>query len=122
MISVPAKEMNGDYTHFLNDDTTVGIAVADVIGKGIPAALCMSMIKYGMDSLNGAETEPVIVLDVINRIVEKSVSDSMFISMFYGKYDTSKSEFTYASAGHEPPFFIVQSLIVFQNYKQKVYY
>ena len=105
MISVPAKEMNGDYTHFLNDDTTVGIAVADVIGKGIPAALCMSMIKYGMDSLNGAETEPIVVLDVINRIVEKSVSDSMFISMFYGTYDTLNSKFTYASAGHEPPLF-----------------
>ncbi|WP_277584676.1 PP2C family protein-serine/threonine phosphatase [Psychrobacillus antarcticus] len=105
MISVPAKEMNGDYTHFLNDDTTIGIAVADVIGKGIPAALCMSMIKYGMDSLNGAETEPIVVLDVINRIVEKSVSDSMFISMFYGTYDTSNSKFTYASAGHEPPLF-----------------
>lgn len=105
IITVPAKEMNGDYTHFLHDNTTVGIAVADVIGKGIPAALCMSMIKYGMDSLNGAETNPVIVLDIINRIVEKSVSDSMFISMFYGKYDTSKSEFTYASAGHEPPLY-----------------
>lgn len=105
IISVPANEMNGDYTHFLHDNTTVGIAVADVIGKGIPAALCMSMIKYGMDSLDGAKTNPVIVLDVINRIVEKSVSDSMFISMFYGKYDTPRSEFTYASAGHEPPLF-----------------
>jgi sigma-B regulation protein RsbU (phosphoserine phosphatase) len=103
MISVPAQEMNGDYAYFLNDETSVGVAVADVIGKGIPAALCMSMIKYGMDSLTGAKTDPVIVLDVINRIVEKSVSDSMFISMFYGTYDTAKSEFTYASAGHEPP-------------------
>lgn len=105
MISVPAQQMNGDYAYFLNDETTVGVAVADVIGKGIPAALCMSMIKYGMDSLTGAKTDPVIVLDVINRIVEKSVSDSMFISMFYGTYDTAKSEFTYASAGHEPPLF-----------------
>ena len=60
MISVPAKEMNGDYMYFLNDDTTVGIAVADVIGKGIPAALCMSMIKYGMDSLQRRETEPAL--------------------------------------------------------------
>jgi sigma-B regulation protein RsbU (phosphoserine phosphatase) len=105
IISVPVKEMNGDYAYFLSDETNVGIAVADVIGKGIPAALCMSMIKYGMDSLSGAKTDPVVVLDVINRIVEKSVSDSMFISMFYGTYDTTKSEFTYASAGHEPPLF-----------------
>ncbi|TQR06818.1 PP2C family protein-serine/threonine phosphatase [Psychrobacillus soli] len=119
MISVPAKEMNGDYTHFLHDSTHVGIAVADVIGKGIPAALCMSMIKYGMDSLDGAETNPVIVLDVINRIVEKSVSDSMFISMFYGKYDTSKSEFTYASAGHEPPLFYCSESSSFSELQAK---
>ncbi|WP_144513681.1 PP2C family protein-serine/threonine phosphatase [Bacillus sp. FJAT-22090] len=119
IITVPAKEMNGDYTHFLHDNTTVGIAVADVIGKGIPAALCMSMIKYGMDSLNGAETNPVIVLDVINRIVEKSVSDSMFISMFYGKYDTSKSEFTYASAGHEPPLFYCAKSCSFSELQAK---
>lgn len=105
MISVPAKEMNGDYAYFLSDETSVGIAVADVIGKGIPAALCMSMIKYGMDSLSGAKIDPITVLDVINRIVEKSVTDSMFISMFYGRYDTFRSEFTYASAGHEPPLF-----------------
>ncbi|WP_313891876.1 PP2C family protein-serine/threonine phosphatase [Psychrobacillus sp.] len=105
MISVPAKEMNGDYAYFLSDETSIGIAVADVIGKGIPAALCMSMIKYGMDSLNGAKTDPITVLDVINRIVEKSVTDSMFISMFYGRYDTLRSEFTHASAGHEPPLF-----------------
>lgn len=105
MISVPAKEMNGDYAYFLSDETNVGIAIADVIGKGIPAALCMSMIKYGMDSLSGVKTDPIVVLDVINRIVEKSVSDSMFISMFYGMYDAKKCAFTYASAGHEPPLF-----------------
>ncbi|MFJ7972310.1 PP2C family protein-serine/threonine phosphatase [Psychrobacillus sp. NPDC096389] len=119
MISVPAKEMNGDYAHFLHDSEHVGIAVADVIGKGIPAALCMSMIKYGMDSLDGAETNPVVVLDVINRIVEKSVSDSMFISMFYGKYDTPKSEFTYASAGHEPPLFYCSESSSFSELQAK---
>ena len=66
---------------------------------------CPYLEVDGKDSLNGAETEPIVVLDVINRIVEKSVSDSMFISMFYGTYDTSTSVFTYASAGHEPPLF-----------------
>lgn len=119
IISVPAKEMNGDYAHFSHDSTHVGIAVADVIGKGLPAALCMSMIKYGMDSLDGAETDPIIVLDVINRIVEKSVSDSMFISMFYGKYDTEKSEFTYASAGHEPPLFYCSKSSSFSELQAK---
>ncbi|MBE1555202.1 PP2C family protein-serine/threonine phosphatase [Sporosarcina limicola] len=102
-ITEPAKKMNGDYVYFLNDDNNVAsVALADVMGKGIPAALCMSMIKFGMDSLQGENTSPRNVLDIVNRIVEKSVDDSMFISMFYGKYDARDSSFSYASAGHEP--------------------
>jgi len=105
-ISVPARQMNGDYTYFLSDNKDyAGVAVADVIGKGIPAALCMSMVKYGMDSLEDSHTNPAIVLDVINRIVEKSINDDMFISMFYGRYNVENSIFTYASAGHEPALF-----------------
>ncbi|MHA6259820.1 SpoIIE family protein phosphatase [Sporosarcina sp. CAU 1771] len=102
-LSVPAKEMNGDYIYFVYDyDKCACVAVADVIGKGIPAALCMSMIKFAMDSIKSNKTRPREVLDMVNRIVEKSVDDSMFISMFYGKYDAKESVFYYASAGHEP--------------------
>ena len=106
MISVPARKMSGDYVHFVDDgDQYVGIAVADVVGKGIPAALCMSMVKYGMDSLEHTENEPSRALEVINRIVEKSVDDNMFVSMFYGRYDVQTSIFTYGSAGHEPAIY-----------------
>lgn len=106
LVSVPARKMNGDYIYFLSDNLkNAGVAVADVIGKGIPAALCMSMIKYGMDSLQDVATDPKKVLDVINRIVEKSVNDDMFISMFYGRYNVEDSVFTYATAGHEPALF-----------------
>lgn len=102
-LTMPAKQMSGDYIYFLNEASNEAcVAVADVIGKGIPAALCMSMIKFGMDSLRKENTNPHHVLDIINRIVEKSVDDSMFISMFYGKYDADRSVFSYASAGHEP--------------------
>lgn len=102
LLSVPSKEMNGDYVHFVADEGAVGIGVADVIGKGIPAALCMSMIKNGMDSVDGAKADPKNVLEIINRIVERSVTDSMFVSMIYGAYDPASHQFTYASAGHEP--------------------
>lgn len=102
-VTEPAKQMSGDYIYFLNDNSyEAGVAVADVIGKGIPAALCMSMIKFGMDGLQNENTSPRNVLDIVNRIVEKSVDDSMFISMFYGKYNSDTSAFSYASAGHEP--------------------
>lgn len=103
--SVPAREMNGDYYHFVQDDEQcIGIAIADIIGKGIPAALCMSMIKYSMDSLPETRMQPGHVLGSLNRVVERNVDPSMFITMFYGIYDARYHKFFYASAGHEPGF------------------
>ncbi|WP_077210595.1 PP2C family protein-serine/threonine phosphatase [Bacillus dakarensis] len=105
-ISVPAKHMNGDYYHFVQDENnSISIAIADVIGKGIPAALCMSMIKYAMDSPLENRPEPSSVLENLNRVVEQNVDPSMFISMFYGMYNHDRHIFSYASAGHEPGFF-----------------
>ncbi|WP_198160059.1 MULTISPECIES: PP2C family protein-serine/threonine phosphatase [unclassified Sporosarcina] len=105
-VSRPAKQMNGDYVYFLNDTThEVCLAVADIIGKGISAAMHMSMVKFGMDSMRYEKRSPSEVLRIINKMVEKSVADSMFISMFYGKYDTDNEIFRYSSAGHEPAIF-----------------
>jgi len=66
LLSIPARKMNGDYIYFVSDhDGYAGVAVADVIGKGLPAALCMSMIKFGMDSLSSTHALPKDVLSVI---------------------------------------------------------
>lgn len=106
MVSIPIRKMNGDYVHFLNDEQHhVSVAVTDVVGKGVPAAICMSMVKYGLDTLEYANSNPSYVLEVLNRIIEKSVDDSMFVSMFYGTYDIGKNIFTYGSAGHEPAIY-----------------
>lgn len=133
-ISVPAKQMNGDYHHFVQDEQGISIAVADVIGKGIPAALCMSMIKYAMDSFPESRKNPNQILENLNRVVERNVDPSMFITMFYGMYNTVDHQFTYASAGHEPGFYYHFSTREFedltakglvlgidQNYKYKQY-
>lgn len=106
MVSVPVRKMNGDYVHFMHDDGKYfSVAVTDVVGKGVPAALCMSMVKYGLDTLEYANNNPSYVLEVLNRIIEKSVDDSMFVSMFYGRYDLEKDIFTFGSAGHEPALY-----------------
>ncbi|TKC13511.1 PP2C family protein-serine/threonine phosphatase [Robertmurraya kyonggiensis] len=105
-ISVPARLMNGDYYNFVQDENQcISIAIADVIGKGIPAALCMSMIKYAMDSLPGYRNEPSVLLENLNHVVEQNVDPSMFVTMFYGIYNHEHHLFSYASAGHEPGFF-----------------
>ena len=88
MLSIPVRNVSGDYVHFLYDENKyVSMAVTDVVGKGVPAALCMSMVKYSLETLEYAQHDPSYVLQVINRIIEKSIDDSMFVSMFYGRYD-----------------------------------
>lgn len=105
-ISSPANQMNGDYYHFVEEESgSVGIAIADVIGKGIPAALCMSMIKYSMESYAHETMQPNMILKILNRVVERNVDLGMFVTMFYGQYIPSTSIFKYASAGHEPGFY-----------------
>lgn len=105
VISVPAEQMNGDYYHFVKGkDGTLKIAIADVIGKGVPAALCMSMIKYSMDSIPEPLMHPKKILENLNRVVERNVEPNMFITMFYGQYFPDEHKLQYASAGHEPGF------------------
>lgn len=106
VVSHPANQMNGDYFHFVKDEKDcVSVAIADIVGKGIPAAMCMSMIKYSMDSLPDQRMKPGIVLENLNRVVEQNVDSSMFITMFYGIFDPASDQFHFASAGHEPGFY-----------------
>ncbi|MFC7394894.1 PP2C family protein-serine/threonine phosphatase [Scopulibacillus cellulosilyticus] len=106
VISQPAKKMSGDYYHFVNDDNhCISVAIADIVGKGIPAAMCMSMIKYTMDSIPEQRMQPGAMLENLNRVVEQNVDPNMFITMFYGLYDPRVQEFFYSSAGHEPGIF-----------------
>ncbi|HEX6923456.1 MAG TPA: PP2C family protein-serine/threonine phosphatase [Bacillales bacterium] len=105
-LSQPAKKMSGDYFHFVRDENDcVSIAIADVIGKGIPAALSMSMIKYSMDSLPEQRMQPGAILENLNRVVEQNVDPGMFITMMYGIYDPRVCRFYFSGAGHEPGFF-----------------
>lgn len=106
VISVPANQMNGDYYHFLEyADGSIGIAMADVIGKGIPAALCMSMIKYSMDSMPQETLSPHEILANLNRVVERNIESNMFITMIYAHYFPNSGKLIYSSAGHEPGYY-----------------
>jgi sigma-B regulation protein RsbU (phosphoserine phosphatase) len=103
VLSVAAKKMSGDFYHFYHDPNGyLGIAVADIIGKGVPAALSMSMIKFAIESLPEQRLEPHALLGSINRVVENNIDTSMFITMIYGSYDYRNHQFQYATAGHEP--------------------
>ncbi|QXE02237.1 PP2C family protein-serine/threonine phosphatase [Terribacillus sp. DMT04] len=120
VVSVPANQMNGDYHHFIHHtDGTVGITVADVIGKGIPAALCMSMIKYAMESFPSEHKNPSEILESLNRVVERNVDPSMFITMFYALFNPAASTISYSSAGHEPGFYYHAADDTFEEIRAK---
>lgn len=105
-LSRPARKMSGDYFHFVQDEhDCVSIAIADVIGKGIPAALSMSMIKYAMDSVPEQRMQPGAIMENLNRVVEQNVRSDMFVTMMYGIYDPRVHRFYFSGAGHEPGFF-----------------
>src|SRR5699024_4773388 len=106
VISIAADQLNGDYYTFNEGkNDSLGIALADVIGKGIPAALCMSMIKYAMEILLQESISPKTILESLNRVVEKNVDPNMFITMVYCHYSPEDNLLHYASAGHEPGYY-----------------
>lgn len=117
--SVAADVVSGDYYHFMEDGGHINVAVADIIGKGIPASLSMSMIKYAIDSLPEQRLQPGALLENLNRVVEQNISSNMFITMIYGSYDLKTHKFHYAGAGHEPGFFYKNNLDEFQDLKTK---
>jgi sigma-B regulation protein RsbU (phosphoserine phosphatase) len=120
VFSVAANEMSGDYYYFHESSNGyLGLAVADIIGKGIPAALCMSMIKYAIESLKEQPLEPHALLGSINRVVEKNIDPTMFITMIYGSYNTHTHSFSYATAGHEPGLYYSSSSDTFIDLKYK---
>src|SRR5699024_9079230 len=120
VISVPASQMNGDYYNFFTGkNNTIGIIIADVIGKGVPAALCMSMIKYSLDSFPDHIKYPVKILKSLNRVVERNIEESMFITMLCAIYDEKSQRLTYASAGHEPGFYYCAKTNTFSDLETK---
>lgn len=104
VISVAAQKVSGDYFNLIDHkDGTMSFAVADVIGSGIPAALAMSMIKFGMGAYGHSQL-PSDGLKRLNRVVEKNVNQNMFVTMFYGLYEEMNHLLYCSSAGHEPGY------------------
>ena len=105
-ISIPAHHVNGDYYHFYEEnDGYFRVMIADVIGKGFPAALCMTLIKYGVENIEEHYVSPHTVMERLNDFIERHVDCSMFISMLYGSYNPKTHMFSFVSAGHEPGLF-----------------
>lgn len=101
----PAKEVGGDfYDFFMVDDSHVAFVVADVSGKGIPAALFMVIGKTLIKDHTVPDANLETVFKEVNNILCESNSENMFITAFEGVLSLKTGELRFVNAGHENPF------------------
>ncbi len=100
----PAKEVGGDfYDFFLIDETHLGLVMADVSGKGVPAALFMMVSKILVENYAMAGKSPADVLYAINEQICSHKHEEMFVTVWLGILDTVTGKIVAANAGHEYP-------------------
>lgn len=107
-VCYPARGVGGDYYDFIElDQGKVGIAVADVAGKGISAALLMCTVQASLRSqaptVNGNLTE---LVSSMNRLLHVSTDASSYATFFYAEFDEGTGLLTYVNAGHNPPMLV----------------
>ena len=100
----PAKEVGGDfYDFFLLDDDHLALVIADVSGKGVPAALFMMMTKILIENYAKIGLSPKDVLERTNDAICRNNKEGMFVTVWFGILEISSGKITAVNAGHEYP-------------------
>ena len=106
-LNLPAKEVGGDFYDFIPVGSQKwGLVIADVSGKGVPAALFMALSRT---LVRANVSDSVTVSEAIrktNSLIAENDRSNMFVTLFYGVLDPVKMTLTYVSAGHNPPFML----------------
>ena len=103
----PAKDVGGDFYDFFQiDDERIGLVIADVSGKGVPASLFMAVSRTLLlaTALRGVSSAEC--LTYANKLLCKESLDSMFVTVFYGIYHYKTGMMDYTNAGHNPPYLL----------------
>ena len=104
---IPAKEVGGDFFDFVELGAgRVGLAIADASGKGVPAALMMMSSRTLLKGAAIGCDDPGQVLSYVNSALARENAAAMFVTMFYGIFDSNSGTFSYASGGHDPPLIV----------------
>jgi sigma-B regulation protein RsbU (phosphoserine phosphatase) len=100
----PAREVGGDYYDFLElPGGRLGIAIGDVSGKGVGAALMMASLVASLRALASVVDDPAELMERVNSLVYQASSASRYATLFYAQYDPSNRRLSYVNAGHNPP-------------------
>jgi sigma-B regulation protein RsbU (phosphoserine phosphatase) len=100
----PAREVGGDYYDFLAlPDGRLGIAIGDVSGKGVGAALMMASLEASLRALASVVDDPAELMERVNSLVYQASSANRYATLFYAQYDPANRCLSYVNAGHNPP-------------------
>ncbi len=105
--NAPCRTVGGDYYDFLTaPNGRLAIVVADVAGKGLPAALMMSNLQAKTQAIVETCDSPAEVVTRLNRGLAKTCPQNRFVTLFYCVIDPATGELTYSNAGHNPPLLV----------------
>jgi len=102
----PADGVGGDCFDVVTDGSTVGIAIADVAGKGLPAALLMSNLQAAVRAFAQGGTDPATLCGNVNRLLCRHMVSGRFVTFCFAWLDGPRHRLTYANAGHNPPLLL----------------
>lgn len=102
----PSFELGGDFYDLFEVDGKIAVAVGDVVGKGVPAAMLMSLVRTSFRAHAERGLPPHDVLGLVNRDLCRDSLESEFATMWYGLLDPASGELVCSTAGHEQPMIV----------------
>src|SRR5829696_1948998 len=103
----PTEEVSGDYYDWVRIyDDQIGIVIADVSGKGVPAAILMAFLRASLRAASHIGYATHISMAKVNYLLWESIERNQFVTAFYGILDASNRTLSYSNAGHNPPLLI----------------
>ena len=106
----PTEEVSGDYYDWVQIyDDQIGLVIADVSGKGVPAALLMAFLRASLRAATHVGYSPHISMAKVNYLLWESIERNQFVTAFYGILDVTNKTLTYTNAGHNPPILLKQN-------------
>lgn len=103
----PAKVVGGDYFDVIRlSESKVGVCIADVVGKGVSAALLMANVQASVRAFAVESASPANVCSRVNSVLCSSISSGRYVTFFYGVLDSTERSFGYSNAGHLLPILI----------------
>jgi len=116
----PAREVGGDYYDFLElPDGRFGIAIGDVSGKGVGAALMMASLEASLRALASVIDDPAELIERVSSLVFQASSTNRYATLFYARYDPASRCLSYVNAGHNPPVVLRSCGDSFQVFRQE---